>query len=77
MFRQTLGERLSFAADHLTNQDYLLGQYFSVADAYLFVVLSRRNSLGLDLSPWPRLLEYADRIAKRPAVQQALREEEL
>lgn len=77
IFRQKLNERLSFAADQLAGRDYLLGSTFSVADAYLFVVLSWRDYVGLDFSPWPALLAYADRIAERPAVQQALREEGL
>lgn len=77
IFRQKLNERLSFTADRLADRDYLLGPSFSVADAYLFVVLSWRDYVGLDLSPWPVLLAYADRIAERPAVKQALREEGL
>ncbi len=77
IFRRRLNERLTFAANHLATQNYLLGQTFSVADAYLFVVLSWRNYIGLDLAPWPGLLTYSDRIAQRPAVQQALKEEGL
>lgn len=52
-----------------------MGEVFSVADAYLFVVLSRRGFIGFDLSPWPVLSAYFDRVLSRPAVQEALRKE--
>ncbi len=76
-FRRRLGDRFAYTAGHLGDQDYLLGDLFTVADAYLFVVLSWRDYIGLDLSPWPVLLQYSDRIMARPAVKQALRNEGL
>jgi len=48
-----------------------------VADAYLFTILSWSKPLKIDLSPWPRLGDYVDRIAARPAVQEARRAEGL
>ncbi|GAB6066854.1 glutathione transferase GstA [Methylothermus subterraneus] len=77
LFRRRLNERLSFISERLAKHDHLLGANYSVADAYLFVVLSWRNYVGLDFSPWPPLLAYAERIAQRPAVQQAMQEEGL
>lgn len=77
IFRRRLNDRLSFAAEHLAERTYLLGETYSVADTYLFVVLSWRQYLGLDFSAWPVLLTYAERIAARPAVQQAMQEEGL
>lgn len=77
IFRRRLSERLSFVAEHLARQTYLLGENYSVADAYLFVVLSWRKYLKLDFSPWPALSRYAEHIAARPAVKQALQEEGL
>ncbi len=77
LFRQKLNQRLAYVADHLAKREWLVGENYSIADVYLFVVLSWRNYLGLDFSPWPVLSAYADRIAERPAVQQALKEEGL
>lgn len=47
---------------------YLLGETFSVADAYAFVVLNWTNFVGIDLAPWPNTLAYVARLAARPTV---------
>jgi glutathione S-transferase len=56
---------------------FLLGEQFSISDAYLFVVTRWSAFVNLDLSPFPNLLAFQARIAARPAVQAALRREEL
>lgn len=76
-FRTRLEKRLAYTATHLTSQHYLLGDTFTAADAYLFVVLSWRDFVGFDISPWPVLVKYFDGIADRPAVREALRQEGL
>lgn len=76
-FQRRLENRLAYTANHLAKHRYVLGENFSVADAYLFVVLSWRDFVGFDLSPWPVLLHYFDRITARPAVQEAQRREGL
>jgi len=69
--------RLDRVARTLEKQDYLLADGYSVADAYLFVVLGWAPMVKFDLSPWPALKAYSARIAGRPAVQCALRREGL
>ena len=69
--------RLGSVAEHLSNQPYLLGKAFSVADAYLFVTLNWGQHVNLDIAQWPALDRYSENIGNRPAVQQALREEGL
>ncbi len=56
---------------------YLLGDKFSVADAYLFVVSNWSNFVGIDLKNWPNIAEYVHRVAKRPAAQAAMKAEGL
>lgn len=51
---------------------YLTGQQFSTVDAYLFTVTNWANMLKVDLSAFPKLLAYQQRVAARPAVQAAL-----
>lgn len=75
--RAGLAARLSLVAATLEKQPHLLGEHFSVADAYLFTVLNWAKWVKLDLSPWPALGAYLARIAARPAVQQALKKEGL
>lgn len=56
---------------------FILGEAFTVADAYLFVVLSWSGFIGVDLARWPTVAAYATRIAARPAVRAALAAEGL
>lgn len=56
---------------------YLAGQDFTVADAYLFVVLSWAPNFGVDLGRWPRLGAFHGRVVARPAVQAAMAAEGL
>ncbi|NKF23767.1 glutathione transferase GstA [Solimonas marina] len=72
-----LQRRLPLVEAALKAHPYLLGETYSVADAYLFVVLSWAGYVGFDLSPWPALGEFRARVAARPAVQEALRAEGL
>lgn len=69
-----IAKRLGFLADRL-EADYLFGREFSVADAYLYVMLRWARMQKLDL-PEP-LPAFLDRVAARPAVQQALHHEGL
>lgn len=71
-----LGRRLDYVAQRLEGRDYLLGD-FSVADAYLFTVLNWCRPVGVDLATRPAVAAYQARVAARPAVQQAMREEGL
>ena len=56
---------------------YLLGDGFSVADAYLFTVTNWAKFVGLDLAPYKNVGAFMARVAARPAVQQAMQEEGL
>jgi glutathione S-transferase len=69
--------RLETVADQLSSQPFLLGENFSVADAYLFVTLNWGQYVNVDISRWPALVRYVDKISKRPAVQKAMKEEGL
>ncbi|MDD5181044.1 MAG: glutathione transferase GstA [Gallionellaceae bacterium] len=75
--RELLGKRIGIVAKQLEGRSYLMGEVFTVADAYLFTVLSWARHVKLDLSPWPALPGYLDRVASRPAVHAALVEEGL
>jgi glutathione S-transferase len=72
--REAIGRRLSYLADRLQG-DFLFGSAFSVADAYLFVMLRWARMLELG-APEP-LKAFEERVSARPSVQQALRHEGL
>jgi glutathione S-transferase len=72
-----LKRRYGYIESILDRQPYLMGERFGVADAYLFTVTNWGQRLQLDLSEFPALLAFQQRVAERPAVQAAMREEEL
>jgi len=75
--RQTLDKRLELVAQRLRACPYLGGDRFGVADAYLFTVLRWSRYVKLDLSPWPQIQNYMQRMKDRPAVHRAMQEEGL
>lgn len=72
-----LERRLIYANDHLAHNAYLLGDDFSVADAYLFTALRWMALIKLDLTKFPHLQAYQAHVAARPAVQAVLKAEGL
>jgi len=72
--RSEAAGRFAFLETHLAGRDHLLDAY-SVADAYLFVILNWARAIGFDLSAYPAVLAYRDRLQARPAVARALAEE--
>lgn len=74
---QALKGRFAYLAKELEKRPYLLGDRYTVADVYLFVVLRWSAYVKLDLGPWPALGDYQKRIAARPAVLSALKAEGL
>jgi len=72
-----LTRRLDYADKTLGQGPYLLGDGFSVADGYLFTVVSWLPHLGFDPATWPNLAAHSARMAARPGVQAALKAEGL
>ncbi|MBN9474644.1 MAG: glutathione transferase GstA [Bordetella sp. SCN 67-23] len=77
VFRQILATRLDYVQSELSQRDYLMPGGFSVADIYLFVTTGWASRLNYDLSRWPAIVAFRERIAQRPAVQAALKAEGL
>jgi len=69
--------RCEWLAKQLAGKQYLMGEKFSVADAYLFTVLNWAPMVKFDLARWPALVDYHKRVAARPKVQEALKAEGL
>jgi len=70
--RDLLLKRLAVVAESLGDRDYLMGEQFTVADAYLFTVLRWSKGAKIDLTPWPVLVSYQERVGARPAVIAAI-----
>ena len=72
-----LAQKFDFLSERLAGRVYLMGDGFTVADAYLFVILRWCDYVAVDLSGWPALTDYMERVGARPAVQAAMRVEGL
>lgn len=72
-----LRKRYALVEQTLARQPWLLGEHFTVADAYLFVVTNWAKAVEFDLSEFPALLAFQARVAARPGVQAAMAAEGL
>ena len=75
--RENLTNRLGYLDKQLAGKQYLMGDKFTVADAYAFTVVNWTNFQKIDLAPWPNLKAYFERVRARPKVQEALKAEGL
>ncbi len=70
--KEKIGKRFDWLAEQLEGKDYLMGDTFTVADAYLFTILTWAKWVSLDLARWPVLTAYKARVAARPKVREAM-----
>jgi glutathione S-transferase len=75
--RARVTDRLKWVDTQLAGKQYLMGDDFSVADAYLFTISNWAPHVGVDISGLTDLAAYRARVAARPAVQQAMKAEGL
>ncbi len=75
--REEIKRRLSYADEHLALRPFLLGEHFSVADAYLFVMLTWLDKAKIDINDFDQLPRYRDMIQGRASVRKAMRQEGL
>lgn len=75
--KDTLANKFAFLDQHLSTRPYLMGESFSVPDAYCFVITGWSRYKDIDLARWPNLNAYMTRIAARPKVQEAMKAEGL
>lgn len=68
IFKARLFKRFDLIQKTLEGQDYLMGDGFTVADAYLFTVLGWMPGFAIDLGHWRNIEDYIERIATRPSV---------
>ena len=70
-----MNKRLTVVNDILKTRQTLLATGFSVADIYMYVVLSWAQKVKLDLTPFPQVMGLMERVEQRPAVQKTLQAE--
>lgn len=70
--RTKIAGRYRLIDQHLAGQDYLLGDAFSIADAYLFVPVNWAGAANTPLADFPNVAAWFDRMKRRPAVAAAV-----
>jgi glutathione S-transferase len=75
--KENLATRFEWLDKQLAGKQYLMGGSFSVADAYLYTVLRWTKPMQIDVSKWPNVAAYMERVAARPKVKDALKAEGL
>lgn len=76
-FKDRVMGKFKYVDGALAGRDYLMGNHFTVADGYLFTILTWADRMKFDLSAMPNLLAYKARVAARPQVREALKREGL
>jgi glutathione S-transferase len=75
--KENLAARFGFVDKKLAGRQYLSGDAFTVADAYLFVMTNWANVQKIDLAAWPNVSAFRERVLARPRVQEAMKAEGL
>jgi glutathione S-transferase len=75
--RGTIARRFDALEKLLEGKQYLMGDTFTVADAYLFTVLNWTKKVDVDVAKWPNIQAFIARIGERPKVQEAMKAEGL
>src|SRR3954447_15937898 len=76
-FKDRVMGKFKYIDSQLAGRDHLMGKQFTVADGYLFTMLSWADRMKFDFSAMPNLVAYKSRVAARPKVQEALSKEGL
>jgi glutathione S-transferase len=75
--RKNIATRAGWLDSSWGSRSFIMGEQFTVADAYLFVVLGWGAHAGVDVGQWPKLQAFLARIGARPHVIEALKSEGL
>ncbi|MSO92638.1 MAG: glutathione transferase GstA [Rhodospirillales bacterium] len=75
--KENLAARFALVDAQLSGKQYLMGDKFTAADAYLFTVVNWTRFHKIDLAPWPNLKAFMERVKARPKVQEAMKAEGL
>jgi glutathione S-transferase len=77
IFSPIIKTKLNFLDQALSQKTFLLGDQFTLPDAYLYVVLSWAKVCQIDIAQWPNIAAFCTQVQKRKSVQQSLKEEHL
>lgn len=73
----SIKSKLSYLSHCVEQNDFICGNHFTLADAYIFVMLLWTFHFTIDLKQWPALMQYFDRLSKHPSVLKSLKQESI
>jgi glutathione S-transferase len=76
-FKTILTEKFNFVSEKMNTNLFLMGNNFTIADAYMFTCMTWAKYVGMDMGQWSNLNTYMSRVMERPSVLKAMREEGL
>ncbi len=68
-------KKLLVIEQHLTHNQFFMGNNFTLPDSYLFVIITWLAKLKVEMNNWPNLLRFYETMKQRVSVQSALKEE--
>lgn len=71
VLRTNAEKKFEFLNNHFSKNDYLMGKDFTVPDIYAFVVLNWSKAVGIDVSKYPNVGKFLERIGSRPSVAES------
>lgn len=74
-YKPVMIAKLEFLNEYFTHHEYLANNQFTMADSYLFVLMSWLKIFNVDLKNWPHLERHYEQIKNRESVQMALAQE--
>lgn len=77
IYTNIIKNKLGFLNDQLENNPYLMGDHFTLPDAYLFVMLLWAKKFKINLTEWNRFPDYSKTLQNRPSIIKSLEEEEI
>ena len=75
IFYPLIQTKLKYVNTQLQQHEFILGNHFTLPDAYIFVILSWAPHLGVDLTPWKNITRYFDGLRNRSSIHASLKEE--
>ena len=75
VFIKTAEKKLTWLNEHFGRNDFFMGKTFTAPDIYAFVTISWSKYVGIDLSQFPNVLGFLERVKSRPSVVEAIKAE--
>jgi glutathione S-transferase len=77
VFIPLIKSKFKYINNHLQDKKHLLGEHFTLPDAYLFVMLQWAVTMKINLDEWTYLTHYHKMLNDRASIRQSLKEEDL